>query len=336
MNIPKDLIKISGNLSRIVLGWLRDKKLPADPVCYHVAYNFFHKPDAELKKRVEQLNGKPSEVFDGIHQIYQDFVLDQNESNLKQFSAKISKLANETSSSVNTTKNHLHAYSKTLIKTQKLLSAPSEDACINVVTLLIDETSQVHEHAEYLESKLKKVNEQMEALQKEHLEFKNKLTLDPLTQILNRDGLQEELDKLILDESSFPVSVLLADIDNFKKFNDEYGHLVGDKVLKLVAATLKKHTKHKDVLARFGGEEFLVLLHSTAISDASSVAETLRKSIESLRVKKRNSEEYLDKLTISAGLAEFLPGQEFNDALDRADKQLYRSKSNGKNCVNRE
>ncbi|TQV86568.1 GGDEF domain-containing protein [Aliikangiella coralliicola] len=330
----QETIKESGHISRQAMAWLRDLQLPADPVCYHVAYELFHRPNPEMKQRVAQLHGTPDEMYEGFQQIYQDFITSKQENNLRQFSRKIDNLANRTLFNVSDTQIHLKAYSGTLEEIQPLLEATSGDAKINVISLLINETEKVHRHAESLEDKLKLATEEIKALQEEHLQFKDKVNRDPLTQVLNRSGLQEAFENLADEDNCYPMAVLLADIDHFKAFNDEHGHLIGDNVLKLVSATLKKYIKRSDILARFGGEEFLLLLPHTEKENGAVVAESLRKRIEKLTVKKKGSDEYLRRITISIGVSDIQQEQSLTDGIDRADKALYRSKNNGRNCVN--
>jgi len=329
----KDNIKESGNISRQAMSWLRDKKLPSDPVCYYIAYELFHGSDPEMKLRINQLDGTAKEIIENIHQIFNDFILSKKEEALKQFTAKIDKLANKTLLNVSSTQNHLRAYSMSLEEMKPIIASNSGDATINVISLLINETENIHKHADELENKLKQATQEITELQKEHLAFKDKALQDPLTKVLNRSGLTEAHKELSSESSNYPMSLLMADIDHFKSFNDEYGHLIGDKVIKLVASSLKKNIKRSDVISRFGGEEFLLVLPATPKQSALIVAESLRKKIENLAVKKRNSNEHLRKITISIGVSELNSNELLSDGIERADKALYMSKEKGRNCV---
>ena len=123
--------------------------------------------------------------------------------------------------------------------------------------------------------------------------------------------------------------LVIIDIDFFKKFNDKYGHLVGDEILLELAKTLQGEIRKYDILARFGGEEFFVLLPETTIARAKQVAERLRKSlwVRSSRMRKYN-------VTISLGITEYKQMDSMNRMINRADKALYISKKNGRNQVN--
>lgn len=157
---------------------------------------------------------------------------------------------------------------------------------------------------------------------------------DPLTQIFNR----QYFDAQITSELSFAVrhgselSVLLIDIDFFKKVNDTYGHLGGDAVLKSVADVLLKELRTEDTLARYGGEEFVVLLRGVSLSDAQRAAERLRTAVERNKVAHG---EHVIAVTLSIGCASAADTNDPSPELliDQADQRLYAAKRNGRNRV---
>jgi two-component system cell cycle response regulator len=131
---------------------------------------------------------------------------------------------------------------------------------------------------------------------------------------------------------AIPMSLLMLDIDNFKKFNDTYGHQCGDIVLKRVASILKENSRQIDVAARYGGEEMSLILPNTDIDAAAVVAERIRKSIDNLRIPHND---FTLSVTVSIGVAQFRPEAdlETRDIIERADKALYRAKEGGRNKV---
>lgn len=126
------------------------------------------------------------------------------------------------------------------------------------------------------------------------------------------------------------IAIVMSDVDHFKHFNDTYGHQVGDIVLKEVAYALRTTIRSSDVLARYGGEEMIVLLRATTLKDALAVAEKLRKSVESMTVK-NEKQDY--KVTASFGVSIFRQGDTVDSLIKRADDGLYKSKENGRNRV---
>ena len=135
------------------------------------------------------------------------------------------------------------------------------------------------------------------------------------------------------EEDSPGHCLLLGDIDHFKSVNDTYGHLLGDKVIKFVAKVFKDGTKGQDLAARFGGEEFAVLLPDTPLSGATAVAENLRKAVEAGRLRRTDTGEAVRQVTISIGATILLPGEPAGATISRADAALYRAKQGGRNRV---
>jgi diguanylate cyclase len=135
------------------------------------------------------------------------------------------------------------------------------------------------------------------------------------------------------EKKGTPFSVVLTDIDHFKKFNDAYGHLTGDQVLRLVALALKNNLKGQDVAARYGGEEFAVLLPKTALPAAEIVANHIRTSVMSKELLRRSTNESLGRVTISLGVATWREGDTVATLLERADNCLYAAKRAGRNCA---
>jgi diguanylate cyclase len=133
--------------------------------------------------------------------------------------------------------------------------------------------------------------------------------------------------------SGEPLSLLMLDIDHFKSFNDNYGHLTGDHVLRLVAMSLKQSIKGQDVAARYGGEEFAVVLPKTALRQALTVADNIRRAVMSKQLKKRSTGEILGRITVSVGVSMLQPSENADCLIERADACLYAAKRNGRNRV---
>ncbi len=159
--------------------------------------------------------------------------------------------------------------------------------------------------------------------------------VDPLTEVGNRKYFSGELLRVVAEaeENGAPLSLLMVDIDHFKKFNDSYGHLIGDEVLKLVAKTLVENLKGRDIIARYGGEEFVILLPQTVVQDAEKVANQLRNILGTKQIKRRRTNETLGIVTISIGATQYLPKEDPEGFIARADSALYDAKQTGRNKV---
>lgn len=152
---------------------------------------------------------------------------------------------------------------------------------------------------------------------------------DPLTNIMNRRKFEELLEGLILraQRTSLPLTIMVLDIDDFKKINDEYGHLAGDQVLVDIAHLMVDLIRKQDHLVRYGGEEFVIISSDCELDGIVHLAEKIRKDIE--------CHEFCDvgKVTISLGIAELNGEDDSRSFFKRADDKLYEAKAKGKNCI---
>ncbi len=156
---------------------------------------------------------------------------------------------------------------------------------------------------------------------------------DALTDILSRRALLEqvEVERQRTKRYKRDLSLLMIDIDHFKKVNDTYGHLVGDVVLREVAQTLKKQTRRSDYVGRYGGEEFLIILPETSLNKALVLAEKLRKGVAELTI--TANDHILKGITVSIGTAAYEDDPSVDEFISRSDKWLYAAKKNGRNQV---
>ncbi|QXH46622.1 diguanylate cyclase [Pseudomonas xanthosomatis] len=168
---------------------------------------------------------------------------------------------------------------------------------------------------------------------REHLEEqRQKAMIDPLTGLPNRAAWSEQVEREVLEwqESGGHLAMAILDLDHFKRINDGYGHLAGDKVLKIVADQLRKRLRGRDFIARFGGEEFVLLLPQTSPPAAVQVAEALRAAIEACPFHFKGERVVI---TTSIGISAFRSGERGDQVLKRADEALYRAKDQGRNRV---
>ena len=156
---------------------------------------------------------------------------------------------------------------------------------------------------------------------------------DALTDILSRRALleQAEVERQRTKRYNRDLSLLMIDIDHFKKVNDTYGHLIGDVVLREIAQTLKKQTRRSDFVGRYGGEEFLIILPEASLDKALILAEKLRKRVSELAIPAEGR--VLKNITVSIGVAEYEDDPTIEEFINRSDKWLYTAKKNGRNQV---
>ena len=227
-------------------------------------------------------------------------------------------------------------YSSTLSAATGELDAEQSPAELRkLVQNLLAATREMENRTHSLEKELQKSSEQVTELRSQLDNVHRESLTDPLTGIANRKAFDNALaaaeEQVALSED--PATLLLCDIDHFKKFNDSWGHQTGDQVLRLVANCLSDNVKGRDTAARYGGEEFGVVLRGTALKDAMRIAEQIRQAVESRRLVKKSTGDVLGTITISIGVAQFARHETAETTVRRADACLYGAKQNGRNLV---
>ncbi len=219
--------------------------------------------------------------------------------------------------------------------------ADSIEHLADVVRGLVGDTRAVHEVVAAARQRMSDeharasaLQSQVEKLEAEMRRLSDEVSTDALTQIANRRGLMQsfEAERARIERGGAPFAVGLIDIDNFKKLNDTLGHAAGDVALKSLAARVKEWLRPVDHVARFGGEEFVVLLTATPVDEAQQVLTRLQRQLSASLFMHDGREVFV---TFSAGVTAYRPGEALELALERADEALYEAKRTGKNrtCI---
>ena len=207
-----------------------------------------------------------------------------------------------------------------------------------VVSDLMLVTVEVIKASEDLKERLAETIIKSENLLIDLEKAQQEVLIDPLTLLNNRKAFDREIATYLkaFQEEGRSFSVVMMDIDFFKLFNDQHGHLLGDQILIFMGTHLPKELKGKDFVARYGGEEFVILLSGTALENACIVADNIRKSLANVQLKYVKTGQYLGKITISAGVSTVWEGDTVESLIKRADNSLYLAKQSGRNNVKSE
>jgi diguanylate cyclase len=202
-----------------------------------------------------------------------------------------------------------------------------------IIASLVDELSLAATRASKLEDRLACCSRELDEIRYSLYQAEQRAQTDALTGLANRHALDKFLRRAQLRtmEAGEALSVLFIDIDHFKSFNDRFGHQTGDQVLRLIAQVLKESLQERDLAARLGGEEMIAVMPGANLELAAKVAELIRRTVAERPIVRRATGELLSNVTISIGVAEFMPGESMNALLERCDRALYFAKCRGRN-----
>ena len=200
---------------------------------------------------------------------------------------------------------------------------------------MLVETKRMVEGTRGLDADLRGASREVQALRNDLEEARRQAMSDPLTSVANRKAFDERLarEMAAASASGSDLALLLLDIDHFKRFNDSFGHVIGDEALKLVAQTLVAGVKGRDMVARYGGEEFAVILPATSLVHALGLANGLGAAVKGRRMLLKSTGRDLGRITVSLGVACYRPGESASDLVRRADAALYAAKDRGRDMA---
>jgi diguanylate cyclase len=227
-------------------------------------------------------------------------------------------------------------YSESLADaSQKLGQSKDRDSLRAIVEGLVQTAKDMEVSNQELEARLSESKQEITELQSSLETVRTESLTDPLTQLFNRKYFDETLMQSIEDAHTKdePLSLMMTDIDHFKTFNDSFGHLTGDQVLRLVAMSVKQNVKGQDTAARYGGEEFAVVLPNTVLRSAITVGDHIRRAVMTKELMKRSTGEHLGRVTVSIGVATLHKGDSAASLIERTDACLYAAKRHGRNRV---
>lgn len=308
-----------------------------DPIHFNLIYELILQQDSELVKEINGLiennnydHNTAQILFTNLwariiqrHMPYEEFstILEELLSNINEWASKSSKN---------------NATLSNQIATTQAISQP-EEALLHIQDKIIPLLKESENESRELQNNVGDIINEVNTLKKELNKANILARTDELTNLPNKRGFNEFLKEAVHanNNNNTNISLVAFDIDFFKSINDEFGHLVGDSVLKYLAKIFKNATKNLDFIARVGGEEFMLILQNTDISIAKNLAESIRSKVEAsnLHIKRTNQS---IKLTVSAGISHYKDNEEIDDFIDRADKALYSSKNSGRNKVTTE
>jgi diguanylate cyclase len=323
--------------AEIALGQIKALHQPAHPRNYEIWYTYATGYNAALNQSINDAlkrNGALNAA--DLAQIY-DTHLSPNRltDRIDSVGAKVADEIDQIMAMIEATAGSATHYSESLADASQKLGAADRDSIRGIVESLVVATKDMEKTNQALEAHLKASKHEISQLQQNLEAARTESLTDPLTTLANRKFFDLALEKAMAEcaNAGEPLSLMMTDIDYFKKFNDTYGHLTGDQVLRLVALSVKQNVKGQDIAARYGGEEFAIVLPRTALGPALTVAEHIRSAVMGKKLMKRSTGTHLGRITISIGIAVLRADDTPQSLIGRADAGLYAAKRHGRNRV---
>jgi diguanylate cyclase len=324
--------------SQKALDMLSHFRIPATPQNYELCFLYCVNQTPDLTKAIGDLLETPDGLTAAeLARLYDKFCRKNTASDtVADVGIKMQEELQKLASLLASTGSDTSAYGKTLNAFAMQLDKGEVSAQLKTLLAgVAAATRAIEQRNRNLEAQLAQSGDEIKTLRSRIDSIRLESLTDPLTNLANRRCFDERMEEAVAEAlaEGHELSVLIGDVDHFKKFNDTWGHATGDQVLRLVAQCFKANTKGRDTAARFGGEEFIVIMPHTALNNAVTVANQIRLAVESKKIVKRSTGETLGAVTVSIGAARYRPGESISDLLNRADECLYGAKRAGRNRI---
>lgn len=323
---------------RLALPLMRKHGVPMTPDNYAVWYEHVSGANAELSEKLDaMLSGNPRLTEAQCKSLHDQFFnLERDRREVIELRLELARLLKEV---INFVCSSVAQNEKVNHHLDLLLNRVNGDMTPQQIHEMVDEilneTRLALNNGELLNERLNTAMVEVNKLKQELEQTQREAKTDTLTGLANRKAFDDLVNKVTddADSSGLDVCMLFCDLDNFKDINDTHGHLVGDQVLKVIANALRDSVKGRDLVARYGGEEFSIILLNTSLQNAKTVADNIRQEIASKRIQRKDTRQSLGQITVSFGVARYVPTEGVESFMQRADRALYMSKRKGRNCV---
>lgn len=328
-------------IARQALSLMAERSIEPTPVNYAVWYHYVARDKGDLNNEIDLLIKRKTLPTDDISiYLYNKYVLSPakpEEKAVGQTSQNTQSVLAEIMQVIDRFSGDTQNYSEQIDEHVTVLSQKITDPTLKEMAReIVNRATSMRESGAALTKKLEESRKEVVTLKTNLEKVTNESSRDFLTGTGNRKSFEEKIDELALwaKEKAGDVCLLMIDVDHFKRFNDKFGHQLGDEVLKKVGRSLLDSVKGKDFVARYGGEEFAVLLPATPLSTGLIVAENIRKNISETELLRKDTGESIGAITVSVGVSRFRPEADSVPLfISRADAALYRSKMGGRNRV---
>ena len=315
-----------------------EQNINPTPLNYFVWYQYYKGDNPKFRQEMDSILHDPFGYNDRVgKRLYEEYLTDTDNSG-SEFDRAFRRLIDMMVKKMNAWSDKLETHTQELDECTSQLSNPNLDAeQVKAITSnVLNAASSMKESSMAFQDEMSQSSQEVKDLRQQLIEARSEAMQDELTEIGNRKAFNNAIQELMFDAQDDPnkLCLILSDIDHFKKFNDTYGHLVGDSVLRYYASIMKKGKSDNETICRYGGEEFAILIANSSLEEAQKRAEEIRIGIESAQLKRKNETQPISTITASFGIASYKGEADTDeDFIARADEALYKAKQDGRNRI---
>ncbi|MCB1961255.1 MAG: diguanylate cyclase [Rhodocyclaceae bacterium] len=327
--------KASSDIAFRVIDFLLGHGLSTEPVHYAVAHAYVEGNNPAVTTAIDTrlAAGKSIDAF-YLVELFEEHLTSEAARHFRGVGGEVGRLLDGLISDIKAADEGSSSFAASLQANIAQIGDSTDSANLQqIAQSLLQAAVSASESNAALKQNLAAADQEAKQLRDELERHRRETLTDPLTGLFNRRGMESEMARLFSDQDIDSTSMLVLDIDHFKRINDTYGHAVGDVVIRKVAETLKGLIPDRAVPVRFGGEEFAVLLAGSSPDHAQTLAEKIRATIERLKLVRRHDQLAISQFTISIGVAMRTLSDDIDALFERADKALYEAKTSGRNRV---
>ena len=322
---------------RLTVAKMSALSIPLTGQNYALWYAYFSNSNVDLNSQIDaQLKTEQPFSEQRNLELYQQFFDANSKAKLNELRQAISTVTRHLSLQMATLLEDMDDYDSVLHNCESQLS-PNADVNVlsQLITTLLEETKKARTAGQSTAAAARELNKEIVSLRALMAVLSEETLVDSLTDVGNRRAFDQMLAQTLRrsHQAQHKFCLLMMDIDHFKQFNDSYGHLAGDSVLRYVAKNIKKSIKGQDFVARYGGEEFSLILPNTDYRGGMVVAQAIADKISQRALTAGKDARPIGRVTLSIGVAIFQLGDDADKLIGRADNSLYRAKADGRNKV---
>ena len=324
--------------AEIALGQMKALRQAVTPRNFEIWYAYATGYHPSLNQKINETLKQGGVLSEGnLENIYESFLAPTRlTERIDVVGSQVTDEIDQVMSMIDAAAGTASGYTESLAgMTEKISQSKDREGLRVIVESLVHTAKEMEVSNIDLEERLNASKKEINDLKTNLEVVRSESLTDPLTQLANRKLFDTTLESAIADARarSEALSLMMTDIDHFKQFNDSFGHLTGDQVLRLVATSVRQNVKGLDTAARYGGEEFAIVLPNTVLRSAITVADHIRRAVMTKELMKRSTGEHLGRVTISIGVATLHKTDTVQTLIERADGCLYAAKRHGRNRV---